>query len=45
MPGLVPGIHVFAATKRRKTWMAGSSPAMTNFGVGCVTRLPRRASA
>jgi hypothetical protein len=26
MPGLVPGIHVFAA---RKTWMAGTSPAMT----------------
>ncbi|MGF6311293.1 hypothetical protein ABIB82_005510 [Bradyrhizobium sp. i1.8.4] len=27
MPGLVPGIHVFAS--RRKTWMAGTSPAMT----------------
>jgi hypothetical protein len=27
VPGLVPGIHVFTATK---TWMAGSSPAMTN---------------
>jgi hypothetical protein len=27
MPGLVPGIHVFAATK---AWMAGTSPAMTN---------------
>jgi NAD(P)-dependent dehydrogenase (short-subunit alcohol dehydrogenase family) len=26
MPGLVPGIHVFAAMK---TWMAGTSPAMT----------------
>jgi hypothetical protein len=26
MPGLVPGIHVFAAGK---TWMAGTSPAMT----------------
>jgi hypothetical protein len=26
MPGLVPGIHVFAA---KKAWMAGSSPAMT----------------
>ena len=25
MPGLVPGIHVFCA----KTWMAGTSPAMT----------------
>jgi hypothetical protein len=31
MPGLVPGIHVFsAACTPMKTWMAGSSPAMTN---------------
>jgi hypothetical protein len=29
MPGLVPGIHVFAASKKEKTWMAGTSPAMT----------------
>jgi hypothetical protein len=28
MPGLVPGIHVLSAAK--KTWMAGSSPAMTD---------------
>ncbi|MBP1293099.1 hypothetical protein M2192_007172 [Bradyrhizobium elkanii USDA 61] len=28
MPGLVPGIHVFVS-RRRKTWMAGTSPAMT----------------
>jgi TMEM175 potassium channel family protein len=28
MPGLVPGIHVFKH-KRRKPWMAGTSPAMT----------------
>nr|GAJ32042.1 hypothetical protein BDOA9_0112270 [Bradyrhizobium sp. DOA9] len=28
MPGLVPGIHVSWSDK--KTWMAGSSPAMTN---------------
>ena len=28
MPGLVPGIHVFLPAKR-KTWMAGTSPAMT----------------
>jgi len=27
MPGLVPGIHVFALP--RKAWMAGTSPAMT----------------
>jgi hypothetical protein len=26
MPGLVPGIHVFAASK---SWMAGTSLAMT----------------
>jgi hypothetical protein len=30
MPGLVPGIHVFLAEKR-KAWMAGTSPAMTEF--------------
>jgi hypothetical protein len=28
MPGLVPDIHVFSSS-REKTWMAGSSPAMT----------------
>jgi len=31
MRGLVPGIHVFRASAR-KTWMAGSSPAMTKNG-------------
>src|SRR6185437_7642269 len=29
MPGLVPGIHVFETVAGRKTWMAGTSPAMT----------------
>jgi len=29
MPALVAGIHVFALTKI-KTWMAGTSPAMTS---------------
>jgi hypothetical protein len=29
MPGLVPGIHVFFAASESKTWMAGTSPAMT----------------
>ena len=29
IPGLVPGIHVFAAVVVPKTWMAGTSPAMT----------------
>jgi len=28
MPGLVPGIHVLRAAG--KTWMAGTSPAMTD---------------
>jgi hypothetical protein len=31
MPGLVPGIHVFSDESRTmKTWMAGTSPAMTH---------------
>ena len=29
MPGLVPGIHVF--TRVPKSWMAGTSPAMTQW--------------
>jgi hypothetical protein len=29
MPALVAGIHVFAALQTTKTWMAGTSPAMT----------------
>jgi hypothetical protein len=29
MPGLVPGIHVLSFLDAAKTWMAGSSPAMT----------------
>jgi len=29
MPGLVPGIHVLTASQQAKTWMAGTSPAMT----------------
>ncbi len=32
MPGLVPGIHVFFLCEV-KTWMAGTSPAMTNVAV------------
>jgi len=30
MPGLDPGIHVFLDFGKAKTWMAGSSPAMTS---------------
>jgi hypothetical protein len=26
MPGLDPGIHVFAAPAKSKTWMAGTKP-------------------
>jgi hypothetical protein len=29
MPALVAGIHGFAAIRKMKTWMAGTSPAMT----------------
>src|SRR6266699_4984837 len=29
MPGLVPGIHVVTIQQQGKTWMAGTSPAMT----------------
>ena len=29
MPGLVPGIHAFLLSMKEKTWMAGTSPAMT----------------
>jgi len=29
MPGLVPGIHVFAAHAARKTWMAGLVPRLS----------------
>ena len=31
MPGLVPGIHDFLYVEA-KTWMAGTSPAMTDKG-------------
>src|SRR6266508_1517068 len=35
MPGLVPGIHVLVLLDAAKTWMAGTSPAMTAWdGVG-----------
>jgi hypothetical protein len=32
MPGLVPGIHAFLSLLPNKTWMAGTSPAMTLIG-------------
>jgi hypothetical protein len=36
MPGLVPGIHAFNRIARKKTWMAGTSPAMTNIYTRCI---------
>jgi hypothetical protein len=33
VPGLVPGIHVFGGQKGSKTWMAGTSPAMTELSI------------
>jgi hypothetical protein len=29
MPGFMPGIHVLSFPSQSKTWMAGTSPAMT----------------
>jgi hypothetical protein len=29
MPGFMPGIHVLTIFRQKKTWMAGTSPAMT----------------
>ena len=29
MRGFMPGIHAFAMIEKTKTWMAGTSPAMT----------------
>jgi pimeloyl-ACP methyl ester carboxylesterase len=40
MPGLVPGIHVFTTAWFRKTWMAGTSPAMTEKKTAMTTTLP-----
>ena len=38
MPGHVPGIHVFTPLIEAKTWMAGSSPAMTTNSRLCEER-------
>jgi hypothetical protein len=39
MPGLVPGIHVLVA---EKTWMAGTSPAMTKNNIPVIPGLAKR---
>ena len=37
MPALVAGIHVLESRDTLKTWMAGTSPAMTeNSRAGCI---------
>ncbi|MDA9469488.1 hypothetical protein XH87_33640 [Bradyrhizobium sp. CCBAU 53415] len=33
MPGLVPGIYDHLSHLTQKTWMAGTSPAMTMWGI------------
>src|ERR1700761_6440650 len=54
MAGLVPAIHVYRSAKR-KTWMPGTSPGMTNseirqnlttasFGSAAANALPLRAA-
>ena len=43
MPGLVPGIHVFA--HRSKTWMPGTSPAMTEMDSARLKRSIRQTIA
>src|SRR5215213_6141189 len=40
MPGLEPGIHVFAPWWVGKTWMAGTGPAMTGGAGSRVTPQP-----
>jgi hypothetical protein len=42
MPGLVPGIHVFLC--EAKTWMAGTSPAMTKLNIGLLRGACHRAA-
>src|SRR5437588_11995419 len=41
----VLGIHVFATIARRKTWMAGTSPAMTNSALFMRRNAPCRHAA
>jgi hypothetical protein len=45
MPGLEPDIHVFLSSVASNTWMAGTSPAMTNttttFAIVLQPRMPR----
>jgi hypothetical protein len=40
--GLVPGIHVLKHKCTQRTWMAGTSPAMTDRELGVRTRRRER---
>ena len=41
MPGLVPGIHALNRESQRKTWMAGTSPAMTESVIQSDRKMPQ----
>jgi len=43
MPALAAGIHV-QRTRETTTWMAGSSPAMTDFGVPSLRGAQQRSN-
>jgi hypothetical protein len=43
MPALVAGIHVFRTFANLKTWMAGTSPAMTAQESGRPSLIPEQA--
>src|SRR5262245_20285297 len=42
MPGPVPGIHDFTSWRAVKTWMAGTSPAMTNNAPLLLSSIPNK---
>src|SRR4051794_35270538 len=42
MPALIAGIHVFLPAQPSKTWMAGTSPAMTTDGRAIVSTRQER---
>jgi predicted cupin superfamily sugar epimerase len=37
MPSLVPGIHEFSRVQQTQSWMAGTSPAMTDYRFGMTS--------
>ncbi|RJF70960.1 hypothetical protein D4Q52_15140 [Rhodopseudomonas palustris] len=40
MPGLVPGIHALLSAIQQKAWMAGTSPAMTEYVANGAIKKP-----